>query len=114
MEALKQAFDDAANNNEFIESFFMEPVMGEGNPGMAITPEFYATARELTEQNGTLFLIDSIQAGLRTHGCLSICDYPGFEDLPAPDMETYSKAMNAGHYPMSVLALNAKASDKNL
>ena len=109
VEALKQAFDDAANNNEYIESFFMEPVMGEGNPGMAITPEFYATARELTEQNGTLFLVDSIQAGLRTHGCLSICDYPGFENLPAPDMETYSKAMNAGHYPMSVLALSAKA-----
>ncbi len=109
VEALKQAFDDAANNNEFIESFFMEPVMGEGNPGMGITPEFYATARELTEENGTLFLVDSIQAGLRTHGCLSICDYPGFENLPGPDMETYSKAMNAGHYPMSVLALNAKA-----
>ena len=109
VEALKQAFDDAANNNEFIESFFMEPVMGEGNPGMAITPEFYAAARELTENNGTLFLIDSIQAGLRTQGCLSICDYPGFENLPAPDMETYSKAMNAGHYPMSVLAMNDKA-----
>lgn len=109
IEALKQAFDDAANNNEFIESFFIEPVMGEGNPGMAITPEFYATARELTEKSGTLFLVDSIQAGLRAQGCLSICDYPGFENLPAPDMETYSKAMNAGHYPMSVLALNEKA-----
>jgi len=111
IEALKEAFDHAANNNEFIESFFMEPVMGEGNPGMAITPEFYATARALTEAHGTLFLVDSIQAGLRTQGCLSICDYPGFENLPAPDMETYSKAMNAGHYPLSVLALNKKAAD---
>ncbi len=111
VEALKQAFDDAANNNEFIESFFMEPVMGEGNPGMAVTPEFYATARELTEQHGTLFLVDSIQAGLRAQGCLSICDYPGFENLPAPDMETYSKALNAGHYPLSVLALNEKAAN---
>ena len=27
VDAPKQAFDDAANNNEFIESFFMEPVM---------------------------------------------------------------------------------------
>ncbi len=111
VEALKQAFDDAAENNEFIESFFMEPVMGEGNPGMAVTPEFYATARELTEQHGTLFLVDSIQAGLRAQGCLSICDYPGFENLPAPDMETYSKALNAGHYPLSVLALNEKAAN---
>ncbi|WP_223788577.1 aminotransferase class III-fold pyridoxal phosphate-dependent enzyme [Marinicella meishanensis] len=111
IEALQQAFDDAANNNEFIESFFMEPVMGEGNPGMAITPEFYATARSLTEAHGTLFLVDSIQAGLRAQGCLSICDYPGFENLTAPDMETYSKALNAGHYPLSVLALNEKAAN---
>lgn len=85
--------------------------MGEGNPGMAVTPEFYATARELTEEHGTLFLVDSIQAGLRAQGCLSICDYPGFENLPAPDMETYSKALNAGHYPLSVLALSEKAAD---
>jgi L-lysine 6-transaminase precursor (EC 2.6.1.36) len=99
IDALVQAFDQAAQNNEFIESLFMEPVMGEGNPGVALTPEFYAKARELTEQHGTLLLIDSIQAGLRAQGCLSICDYPGFEELPAPDMETYSKALNAGHYP---------------
>jgi acetylornithine/succinyldiaminopimelate/putrescine aminotransferase len=109
IEALEQAFDQAAQNNEFIESLFMEPVMGEGNPGVALTPEFYAKARTLTEEHGTLLLIDSIQAGLRAQGCLSICDYPGFEDLPAPDMETYSKALNAGHYPLSVLAMNEKA-----
>ncbi len=111
IDALRKAFDAAESNNEFIESFFMEPVMGEGNPGMAITPEFYAAARELTEQHGSLFLIDSIQAGLRAHGCLSICDYPGFENLPAPDMETYSKALNAGHYPLSVLAMNKKTAE---
>lgn len=111
VDALRKAFDDAANNNEFIESFFIEPVMGEGNPGMGISPEFYSVARELTEQNCTLFLVDSIQAGLRAQGCLSICDYPGFENLPAPDMETYSKALNAGHYPLSVLALNEKAAE---
>ena len=86
----------------------MEPVMGEGNPGERITPEFYALARELTSEHGSLFLVDSIQAGLRTHGVLSICDYPGFENLPPPDMETYSKALNAGQYPLSVLALTAE------
>ena len=56
-----------------------------------------------------LLLVDSIQAGLRTHGVLSIVDYPGFEDLPAPDMETYSKALNAGQFPLSVLAVNERA-----
>jgi acetylornithine/succinyldiaminopimelate/putrescine aminotransferase len=109
VDAVRKAYDEAAKNNEFIESFFIEPVMGEGNPGMAITPEFYATVRELTDKNDTLLLVDSIQAGLRAQGCLSICDYPGFEKLPAPDMETYSKAINAGHYPMSILAMNEKS-----
>jgi len=107
---LEQIFDYAEKHQLFIEAFFMEPVMGEGNPGQAITPEFYTRARELTQAHGTLLLVDSIQAGLRTHGVLSICDYPGFENLEAPDMETYSKAMNGGQYPLSVLALNAATS----
>jgi acetylornithine/succinyldiaminopimelate/putrescine aminotransferase len=104
--ALHQAFADAERDGVFFESMFIEPVMGEGNPGMAITPEFYSAARNVTRENGTLLLVDSIQAGLRTHGMLSVVDYPGFEQLDAPDMETYSKALNAGQYPLSVLALN--------
>jgi len=110
IDQLEQVFEYAEKNDLFIESFFMEPVMGEGNPGQAIAPEFYARARELTKAHGALLLVDSIQAGLRTHGVLSICDYPGFENLEAPDMETYSKAMNGGQYPLSVLALNESAS----
>jgi len=102
-------YEQAAQQGFFIEAFFMEPVLGEGDPGMAITPEFYAKARELTAEHGTLLLIDSIQAGLRTYGVLSIVDYPGFRDLPAPDMETYSKALNAGQYPLSVLAMSGHA-----
>ena len=106
---LGAAFADADSQGIFIEALFMEPVMGEGDPGMAATPEFYAAARELTEAHGSLLLMDSIQAGLRTTGNLSVVDYPGFEGLPAPDMETYSKAMNAGQYPVSVLAMNERA-----
>jgi acetylornithine/succinyldiaminopimelate/putrescine aminotransferase len=109
IEQLHQVYDWAEQNGIFIEAFFFEPVMGEGNPGMAITPEFYAVARELTAQHGSLMLVDSIQAGLRAHGVLSIVDYPGFEELEAPDMETYSKALNAGQYPLSVLAMTDKA-----
>ncbi len=103
---LEQIFEYAEKHQLFIEAFFIEPVMGEGNPGQAITPEFYTRARELTLAHGALLLVDSIQAGLRAQGVLSICDYPGFENLEAPDMETYSKAMNGGQYPLSVLALN--------
>lgn len=111
LEQLQQVFDYANHNQIFIEAFFIEPVMGEGNPGKAITPEFYALARKLTREHGAMLLVDSIQAGMRAHGVLSICDYPGFEHLDAPDMETYSKALNGGQYPLSVLALSPEASE---
>jgi acetylornithine/succinyldiaminopimelate/putrescine aminotransferase len=109
VEQLRQAFADAERNGWFIEALFIEPVMGEGDPGRSVPPEFYAAARELTRAHGSLLLIDSIQSGLRAHGVLSFVDYPGFESCEAPDMETYSKALNAGQYPLSVLALSARA-----
>lgn len=105
MEALKKVFSDADANGWFIEAMFLEPVMGEGDPGRSVPPAFYAAARELTQLHGALLLVDSIQAGLRAQGVLSIVDYPGFENLEAPDMETYSKALNAAQYPLSVLAV---------
>jgi len=109
VQQLKQVFGWAESNNVFIEAFFFEPVMGEGNPGLAINREFYDAAMELTRKHGSLLLVDSIQAGLRAHGVLSIIDYPGFESAEPPDMETYSKALNAGQYPMSVLAMTERA-----
>ncbi|HEX7370737.1 MAG TPA: aminotransferase class III-fold pyridoxal phosphate-dependent enzyme [Rhodanobacteraceae bacterium] len=109
VEALRRAFDEAEKNGWFFEAMFLEPVMGEGDPGRAVTPEFYAAARELTAKHDSLLLVDSIQAGLRAQGVLSVVDYPGFEKLPAPDMETYSKALNGGQFPLSVLAVNQRA-----
>lgn len=109
IDALRQAFADAETNGWYFEAMFIEPVMGEGDPGRALPPEFYAEARRLTAEHGTLLLVDSIQAGLRAHGVLSIVDYPGFESLDAPDMETYSKALNAAQFPMSILAVNERA-----
>ena len=109
VEQLKQIFHWADSNHIFIEAFFFEPVMGEGNPGLAITREFYDAARELTQAHGALMMVDSIQAGFRAHGVMSICDYPGFQDAAAPDMEAYSKSLNAGQYPLSVLGMNEHA-----
>ncbi len=105
---LEAAFAEADKHGWFIEAMFLEPVMGEGDPGRAVTPEFYKAARALTEAHGTLLLVDSIQAGLRAHGVLSLTDYPGFETLPPPDMETFSKALNGGQYPLSVLAVSER------
>ncbi|HEU0305936.1 MAG TPA: aminotransferase class III-fold pyridoxal phosphate-dependent enzyme, partial [Lysobacter sp.] len=109
IEALEKIFADADTNGWFIEAMFLEPVMGEGDPGRGVPVAFYNAARELTKAHGSLLLVDSIQAGLRAHGVLSIIDYPGFETLEAPDMETYSKALNAGQYPLSVLAVGKRA-----
>jgi acetylornithine/succinyldiaminopimelate/putrescine aminotransferase len=103
--ALRKVFADADAQGWFIEAVFLEPVMGEGDPGRALPAPFYAAARELTRAHGSLLLVDSIQAGLRAHGVLSVVDYPGFEGLDPPDMETYSKALNAAQYPLSVLAV---------
>ncbi len=71
-----------------VEALYMEPVMGEGKPGECLQREFYDTARHLTKKHHSLLIIDSIQAALRAQGSLSICDYPGFADADAPDMET--------------------------
>ena len=109
IDALKQVFADAEAKGWFIEAMFLEPVMGEGDPGRSVPVEFYNAARKLTKDHGSLLLVDSIQAGLRANGVLSIIDYPGFENVEAPDMETYSKALNAGQYPLSVLAVGELA-----
>jgi acetylornithine/succinyldiaminopimelate/putrescine aminotransferase len=105
-EALENAFHHAEAGGVHFESMLFEPVMGEGSPGEALTPAYYELARHLTAKHGSLLIADSIQAGLRAHGVLSIVDYPGFTELAAPDMETYSKALNAGQFPLSVLAMS--------
>lgn len=109
IDALRKVFADADANGWFVEAMFLEPVMGEGDPGRAVPRAFYDVARELTKSHQSILLIDSIQAGLRAHGVLSIVDYPGFEGIDPPDMETYSKALNAAQYPLSVLAVNERA-----
>lgn len=106
---LRRLYALAEAEDWFFEAFHMEPVMGEGNPGKAVTREFYDAARALSRAHGGLLVVDSIQAGLRAHGCLSIVDYPGFEDADPPDVETFSKALNAGQYPLSVVAMTSRA-----
>jgi 4-aminobutyrate aminotransferase-like enzyme len=105
---LHRVFAEADANGWFIEAMFLEPVMGEGDPGRAVPRAFYDAARALTHAHGSLLLVDSIQAGLRAHGVLSIVDYPGFEGITPPDMETYSKAINGAQYPLSVLGVTAQ------
>jgi acetylornithine/succinyldiaminopimelate/putrescine aminotransferase len=111
IEDLQSAFDRAESEGFFIELLAMEPVQGEGSPGQDISREFYDEARRLTNEHGSLLLVDSIQAGFRGKGCLSIVDYPGFQTAEVPDLEAWSKALNAGQYPLSVLGLSEKAAE---
>ena len=107
--ALEAAFHHAETNGVFIELMAIEPVQGEGNPGQCVSRDFYDAARQLTKAPGSLLLVDSIQAGIRGQGTLSVIDYEGFQDCEAPDLETWSKALNAGQYPLSVLGMNDRA-----
>ena len=111
VEALNKVFARADEEGFFIELMAIEPIQGEGNPGSCVTREFYDEARRLTLEHGSMLLVDSIQAGIRGQGCLSIVDYEGFQDAEAPDLETWSKALNAGQYPLSVLGLSTRASE---
>lgn len=106
---LENVFEVTSRENIFVEAMFMEPVMGEGRPGLAITREFYDAARRLTLKHDSLLVVDSVQAGFRAQGCLSIVDYPSFDGIVPPDMEVFSKALNAGQFPLSVVALTPKA-----
>lgn len=105
---LRETFEKIDDDGLHVEAMLMEPVMGEGNPGVSCTREFYDEARKLTDDYRSLLLVDSIQAGLRTNGVLSIMDYPDFQDAAPPDFESYSKAINAGQFPLSILALGPR------
>ena len=109
IESLREVFQRSVNEKFFIELLAVEPVQGEGNPGQCISREFYDEARRLTLEHDSMFLVDSIQAGIRGQGCLSVIDYEGFQDAEAPDLETWSKAINAGQYPLSVLGMSERA-----
>ena len=111
-EDLSIAYNEIKRNNEKLELALLEPVMGEGNPGFKISPYFYQTIRMITKEMSSLLLVDSIQAGMRCTGELSITNYPGFENLEAPDMESFSKVLNGGMFPTSLLALNERAIDR--
>ncbi len=109
LHGLEQAFEKANREGYYIDAVFLEPVLGEGTPGLALTPVFYELARSLTLAHDAMLVVDSIQSGLRASGALSIVDYPGFESVSPPDMETFSKALNGGQYPLSVLAMTPRA-----
>lgn len=103
---------EAVSRKGCVEAVFMEPVMGEGNPGICLSQEFYHEARRLTHEHGSDLVIDSVQAGLRGTGYLSVVDYPHLANEAPPDMEVFSKAISSGQFPLSVLAMRAPIAER--
>ncbi len=108
--ALHAVFAEAERSGAYIQAVAIEPVQGEGNPGMPMTREYYDAARKVTAEADAFLVLDAIQAGLRTYGCLSHMSAPGFTDAAVPDIEVWSKALNAGQYPISVVGMGPRAS----
>lgn len=108
--AVQAVFAEAERSGAFIQGVAVEPVQGEGNPGMAITREYYDAVRKVTAATDAFLIVDAIQAGLRTYGCLSHMSAPEFADAAVPDIEVWSKALNAGQYPLSVVGMGPRAS----
>ena len=52
-----------------------------------------------------------MQAGLRATGELSLVDWPRFASCEPPDFEVFSKALNGGQFPLSVVAFSERARD---
>lgn len=109
VDSVHATYNRLADQGIFPELAVLEPVMGEGRPALSITPEFYEAVYRRTHAAGGMVLVDSVQAGLRCHGVLSITDYPGFECAPRPHMESFSKAIHSGQFPVSMLALTKHA-----
>ena len=75
----------------------IEPVQGEGGIH-AVSPEFFRTARELTEDTGALLVADEIQSGLGRTGKWFAYQHYGI----TPDVVTIAKPI-AGGLPMGAM-----------
>ena len=53
IQALREAFEQAERDDVFIELLAIEPVQGEGAPGLCIDRDFYDEARRLTREHGS-------------------------------------------------------------
>lgn len=104
VEKFKSVYDELVNQYQ-IDAVLMEPVMGEGNPGIYLSRDFYNCVRNMTKLSQTDLIIDSVQAGIRGTGYLSVVDYPHLKNEEPPDMEVFSKAVSSGQYPLSILAM---------
>ncbi len=93
LEQLRQSL-----KGEDVAAVFMEPIQGEG--GINLPPEEYIkSAREFTEETGTLLVMDEIQTGLGRTGKMWAHQHWNI----VPDLMTIGKGIGGG-IPMAVTA----------
>jgi acetylornithine aminotransferase/acetylornithine/N-succinyldiaminopimelate aminotransferase len=83
----------------------VETIQGEGGIRL-VSPQFLARARELTERNGALLILDEIQCGLGRTGRFFAFQHYGIK----PDLVTIAKPLAAGLPLGAILATNEAAS----
>lgn len=79
-----------------IAGLLIEPIQSEGGDNHA-SAEFLQGLRDITLQNGSLFIVDEVQTGVGATGRFWAHEH--FNITPAPDMVTFSKKFqSAGYY----------------
>ena len=90
--ALESAVDEET------AAVLLEPIQGEN--GVRIPPHGYLrAAREITQKQNALLVLDEVQTGLGRTGKLFACNH---EDV-APDMMTLAKALGGGVMPIGAV-----------
>jgi acetylornithine aminotransferase/acetylornithine/N-succinyldiaminopimelate aminotransferase len=92
---LKKKFNDS------VVAIGLETVQGEGGI-QPVSPEFLATARELTSNSGALLILDEIQCGLGRTGKYFAYQHYGV----TPDIVTVAKPLAAGLPLGAILTTN--------
>lgn len=112
VQGVHQTFDSIKRANQYVECAIVETVMGEGRPATAITPDFYDAVQRRVQEAGGLMIVDSVQSGMRCNGWLSIMQMEGFGGAEPPDVESFAKAVHAGQFPVSFVALSQRAAER--
>ncbi|HFS67657.1 MAG TPA: ornithine--oxo-acid transaminase [Flavobacteriia bacterium] len=95
------ALEAALKNNKNVAGFLVEPIQGEA--GVYVPDEGYlAKAKELCQQNNTLFIADEVQTGIARTGKLLAVDHENVK----PDILILGKALSGGAYPVSAVLAN--------
>lgn len=88
----------AALQDKNVAGFLVEPIQGEA--GVLVPDDGYlATAKQLCEAAGVLFIADEIQTGLARTGKMLACDH----EKVRPDILLLGKALSGGMLPVSAV-----------